>query len=153
MAMSMTETEQQRFERVAYPRTLGAARKAFKGWHERKRDDAIQECLAKMWDQWIRLVERGGDPEPILHGLIKYAVLWVRYDRKIAGRARMFDVFDYRAKMTRQHLDAQGKASPADRSDSGNGWIDWGLESGDDPAEMIAALEQVGLSIEQFLAA
>lgn len=151
--MSMIETEQQRFERVAYPRTLGAARKAFKGWHERKRDDAVQECLAKMWDQWIRLVERGGDPEPILHGLIKYAVLWVRYDRRIAGRARMYDVFDYRAGMKQQQLDGQGHASPSERGDSENGWIDWGLEAGDNPAELAAALEQAGLTIEEYLAA
>ena len=151
--MKTIEAEQDRFMRVAYPRTLGAARKAFKGWHERKRDDAIQECLSKMWDSWIRLVDRGGDPEPILHGLIKYAVLWVRYDRRIAGRARMYDVYDFRAGMQAQHLDAQGKASPTDRSDSENSWIDWELESGNDPAAMASALEQAGLTVEQFLAA
>lgn len=151
--MKTIEAEQDRFMRVAYPRTLGAVRKTFKRWHERKRDDAIQECLSKMWDSWIRLVERGGDPEPILHGLIKYAVLWVRYDRRVAGRARMYDVYDYRAGMQKQHLDAQGKASPADRSDPENGWIAWGLESGDDLAAMAAALEQAGMTADQYLAA
>src|SRR4051812_46732211 len=153
MTMKTIEAEQDRFMRLAYPRTLGAARKAFKGWHERKREDAIQECLSKMWDSWIRLVGRGGDPEPILHGLIKYAVLWVRYDRRIAGRARMFDVYDYRAGMRKQHLDDQGQASPIERSDPGNDWIDWEVASGDDPAALAAALEQAGLTLEQYLAA
>src|SRR4051794_36944552 len=117
MTMDTIETEQQRFERVAYTMTLAKAHKAFKGWHERKREDAVQECLAKTWDSWIRLVERGGDPEPIFHGLIKYAILWVRYDRRIAGRARMYDVFDFRAGLKQQRLDGHGHASPADRSD------------------------------------
>ncbi len=101
--------EHERFERVAYRRTLDAARTAFKKWHERKRDDAIAEMVAKMWDQWIRLVERGKDPERMLGTLIKWAILWVRYDRKIAGRARSYDVFDYRAGMRRQDLDSQGR--------------------------------------------
>jgi hypothetical protein len=46
------EVEHERFMAVAYTRTLKAAKRAFYGWHNRKRDDAIQECLAKMWDQW-----------------------------------------------------------------------------------------------------
>src|SRR3954464_15757977 len=89
--------EHERFERVAYRRTLEAARTAFKGWHERKRDDAIGEMMVKMWDQWIRLVERGNDPERMTGRLIQWAILWVRYDRRVAGRARSYDVFDYRA--------------------------------------------------------
>jgi hypothetical protein len=153
MTMSMTETEQQRFERVAYPMALRKSRKAFKGWHSRKQEDAIQECLAKTWDSWIRLVERGGDPEPVFHGLIKYAILWVRYDRKIAGRARMFDVYDFRAGYKQQRLDGHGCATPADRSDPNNGWIDWCLASGDDPADLVAALELIHLTVDEFLAA
>jgi hypothetical protein len=146
--------EQRRFMQVAYQRTLGAARKAFKAWHARKRDDAIQECLSKMWDSWIRLVDRGGDPEPILHGLIKHSVLWVRYDRRIAGRARMYDVYDYRAGMTRQDLDGQGKAHPSERSDRINGFLGWTPKARtDDPAGLAAALETAGVTLEQYLAA
>lgn len=62
------QAEQDRFMAVAYERTMAAARRAFKRWHEWKRDDAIQECQARMWDSWSRLVQRGGDPEPLLHG-------------------------------------------------------------------------------------
>ena len=64
------ETEQNKFMRLAYSRTLAAARKAFRSWHSRKKEDAIQETLTKIWDQWIRLVQRGGNelcmvsPEP-----------------------------------------------------------------------------------------
>ena len=151
--MDTIEAAQRRFMAVAYPRALGAARKAFKKWHSRKRDDAIQECLSKMWDQWIRLVERGKDPEPKLAGLIKFALLWVRYDRRIAGRAPSYDVYDYRAGMTPQRLDGQGKASPADRSDPGNAWIDWAVNAGaDDPAELVAALEAAGLTAGDWAA-
>ena len=70
--MMTIEVAQERFVEVAYPRTLRAAQRAFKSWHERKRQDAVQECLAKMWDQWVRLVNRGRNPEPLLNGLIKY---------------------------------------------------------------------------------
>ena len=144
--MFTIEAEQRRFMEMAYPRTLGAARRAFEKWHSRKRDDAVQECLAKTWDSWIRLVERGGDPEPILHGLIKFALLWVRYDRKVAGRAPHPDVYDFRAGMRRQQLDVQGNAGPTDRSDPNNDWIDWNVRTDDDPADWVAALEAAGLT-------
>jgi hypothetical protein len=147
------QAEQRRHMTLAYTRCERAARRAFKKWHERKRGDAVQEAQGKMWYQWRCCLEKGKDPAGMIGPLIHWAIMHVRYDRRIAGRAPCYDVFDYRAKMTRQRLDAQGKASAADRSDPANGWIDWGLETGDDPAEMIAALEQVGLSIEHYLAA
>jgi hypothetical protein len=147
------QVEQDRFMRVAYSRTVAAAHVATRKWNWRTREDGVAEFVGKVWDQWSRLIIKNADPEPMLGPLIHWAKMWVRYDRKIGGRGRNPDVFDYRAKMTRQHLDAQGKASPTDRSDSENGWIDWELESGDDPAEMIAALENVGMTIEQYLAA
>ncbi len=34
------ESEQDRFMRLAYARTVAAARKAFRPWHSRKREDA-----------------------------------------------------------------------------------------------------------------
>jgi hypothetical protein len=138
--------EHERFERVAYRRTLEAARAAFKGWHERKRDDAVAEMMAKMWDQWIRLVERGKEPERMLGTLIKWAILWVRYDRKIAGRARSYDVFDYRAGMNRQDLDSQGCPHPTERGDRKNYWIDWrSVKLEDDPALWAEAKDSLGL--------
>ena len=45
--MMTIEVAQERFVAVAYPTTLKAAQRAFKSWHERKRQDAIQECQAK----------------------------------------------------------------------------------------------------------
>jgi hypothetical protein len=109
---------------LAYSRTLAGARKAFRSWHPRKKEDAIQETLTKMFDQWIRLVQRGGNPEHIIGGMIHHALMFVRYDRKVAGRARRPDVFDYRSPLKQQLLDAQGCASPSDRSDANNGWLD-----------------------------
>ena len=55
----------------------------------------------------------------MLSGLIKYALLFVRYDRPITitGRARTPDVYDYRSNMKRQMLSDQG-AAPTDRSDA-----------------------------------
>jgi hypothetical protein len=147
------ESEQDRFMRLAYARTLAAARKAFRSWHDRKKEDAVQETLTKMLDQWIRLVQRGGNPEPIIGGMIRYALMFVRYDRKVAGRARRPDVFDYRSPLKQQHLDAQGYASPSDRSDANNGWLDWRTASGDDPADVVIALEATGLSLAEYYAA
>ena len=138
--------EHERFERVAYRRTLDAAKRAFKGWHERKRDDAVSEMVAKMWDQWSRLLVRGKDPERMVKSLIKWAILWVRYDRKVAGRARGIDVYDYRAGMTRQDLDGQGRPHPSERGDRQNGWIDWrGVRLDDDPALWAEAKDELGL--------
>ena len=110
-----------------------------------KREDAIQEAVVKMFDQWIRLVQRGGDPEPILGGMIYHALMFVRYDRRVAGRARRPDVFDYRSRLKQQCLNAQGHASPSDRSDAENRWIDWRVAGGDDPADVVMALEVTGL--------
>jgi hypothetical protein len=150
--MSTIQLEQERFLALAYTRTLRSAEKAFKSWHRRKRPDAIQECLAKMWDQWIRLVDRGRDPVPLLPGLIKYAILWMRYDRRLGGRARSFDVMDYRACMKQQLLSAKGEVSPSDRSDKGNGWIDWAVSARtDDPAQLALALEEAGVSLRDWV--
>jgi hypothetical protein len=151
-AMMTIKVAQERFVEVAYPTTLRAAQRAFKSWHERKRTDAIQECLAKMWDQWLRLVNRGKNPEPLLNGLITFAILWVKYDRRLSGRSRNIDVMDYRAGMKQQELNGKGEACPTDRSDKMNGWIDWTVKAKtDDPAQLASALEEVGLSLEDWV--
>ncbi len=142
---------QERFVEVAYPRALRAAQKAFKSWHERKRADAIQECLSKLWQEWVLLASRK-DPEPLLNGLIKYAILWVRYDRRISGRARNIDVTDYRSGMKQQGISAKGVVSPTDRSDKMNGWIDWAVSArSDDPAQLASALEEAGITLEEWV--
>lgn len=145
------DQEQQRFMELAYERTIKAANRAFWGWHSRKKDDAIAECMAKAWDQWHRLVLRHRDPEPMLNAIIKYSILWVRDDRRIAGRASTPDVFDYRSGFTQQLLSAQGQASPSDRSNRNNPWITFRTDTGDNPADLAAALEATGLTLEQWL--
>ena len=146
--------EKERFERVAYPFALRAAKRAFGGWHERKRADAEAEFMAKMWDQWARLLLRGKDPEPLLWPLIHWAKRWVRYDRRIAGRPRNIDIQDYRAGMTQHLMDGRGKLQPHDRADPINGWLDWsGVSRTDDPAALAAALEGAGVTLDQYLAA
>jgi hypothetical protein len=148
------DVERERFERVAYPFALRAAQRAFKGWHERKRDDAEAEFLAKMWDQWARLLLKGQDPEPLLWPLIHWAKQWVRYDRRIAGRPRNIDIQDYRAGMTRHLMDGRGKLTPHDRVDRGNGFLDWtGQARTDDPGELASALERAGMTLDEYLAA
>ena len=76
--------------------------------------------------------------------------MWVRYDRKIAGRARTPDIYDYRAGFTQQQLCDQGVASPSDRADAKNPWINWHVEAGDNPADLAAALEQTGVTLAQW---
>lgn len=105
-----------------------------------------------MWHQWICLVNRGRDPVPLIPGLIKYAILWVRFDRKVAGRARSYDVQDYRAGMKQQLLSGKGKVSPTDRSDRNNGWINWAASARvDDPCQLAIALEETGVSLRDWL--
>jgi hypothetical protein len=150
--MSIAKSEQDRFMTVAYARTLRSAQKAFRHWHERKREDAVQESLSKMWDQWSRLIQRGRDPVPLLPGLIKYALLWVMMDRKVAGRARSFDVQDFRSGLKQQLLSGKGEVAPTDRGDPMNGWINWAVKAKtDDPAVLAGALEEAGLSLEAWL--
>lgn len=142
----MDAAEQRRFMELAYPRALRAAQRAFKRWPRRKREDAIAEMVGKVWMTWTLNMEKGKEPLALLGPNIHWAILWVRYDRKIAGRARSFDVFDYRAGMKRQQLDGQGHARPTDRSDPINAWIDWAVRKDDDPAAWAAALEEAGLT-------
>ena len=138
--------EQRRFESVAYHRTLDAARTAFRRWHSRKRDDAVAEMLAKVWATWVYNLEKGKDPVALLGANVRLAVLWVKYDRRIAGRARNIAVFDYRAGMRYQDLDAQGRRHPSERSDRENGWIDWrAVKTDDDPAAWAEAKDELGL--------
>lgn len=143
---TMDAAEQRRFMEVAYLRALRTAQRAFQRWPRRKREDANAECVAKVWATWVYNLEKVKDALALLGPNIHFAILWVRYDRKIAGRARGFDVFDYRANMKRQQLDGQGHASPTDRSDPLNGWIDWSVRTDDDPAAWAAALEEAGLT-------
>ena len=147
------ESEQDRFVRLAYARTVAAARKAVRSWHARKQEDAIQKCLAKMWDSYSRLLQRGKTPKTMISGLVKYAILWVRYDRKIGGRSRRPDVYDYRSGFARQMLCDRGQATPTGRSSAENSWIDWTLSDGDDPADMVMATEGTGLSLAGYYAA
>jgi hypothetical protein len=144
------EVEQERFMLNAYPRTMTAAKRAFYGWHPRKKDDAIQECMAKMWDSYSRLLKRGKNPEPMISGLIKFALLWVRYDRKLGGRARTPDVYDYRSGFSQQMFSDAGQPTPADRSSAENSWINWDQSTGDDPCLLAAALETASISLNQW---
>jgi hypothetical protein len=144
--------EQDRFMSLAYGRTERAARRAFKQWHARKRDDAIQEALAKMWYQWRCCLEKGKDPAGMIGPLIHWALLHVRYDRRVAGRAHP-DVYDYRSRMKRQLMTGQGKIGPADRSDPANAWINFAVSARtEDPAELVAAFEMAGMSTEEWAA-
>ncbi|HEU5116863.1 MAG TPA: hypothetical protein VFT74_09335 [Isosphaeraceae bacterium] len=146
------KAEQDRFTELAYDRAERAARRAFKRWHERKRADAIAEMVGKVWATWAYNLMKGKDPLALLGPNIRWAILWVRYDRKIAGRGRCPDVFDYRSGMRGQQLSEQGQASPTDRSHPGNAWINWSVDAGaDDPSELVAALDGAGMAVAEYL--
>jgi hypothetical protein len=143
--------EQRRFLAVAYEPTLRAAERAFKRWPERKRDDGEAEFMGKVWDQWKRLLERGKDPEPLLYPMIHWAKQWVRYDRRIASRPRNIGIEDHRAGMVQHLLDGRGKLEPHDRSARINDYLDWtGAARTDNPAELASALEETGLTLEEW---
>jgi hypothetical protein len=146
------EVEQRRFMDVAYDRALRAARRAFRGWPESKRDDAEAEYIGKVWDQWRRLLlERGKDPEPLLYPLLHWAKRWVQYDRRLSGRPHNLDIQDYRARMTQHLMDGRGKLQPHDRADRNNAFLDWtGTARTDDPCDLAAALEETGITLSQW---
>jgi hypothetical protein len=146
------QVEHDRFMTLVYPRTLKAAKRAFSGWHISKQTDAVASCIGKMWCQWSLLLLRGRDPEPMIAGLIRHALLFVKYDRKpsIVDRARTPDVYDFRSGFKRQMLSEQGEASPTDRSDAANPWINWHVQAGDSPCELAAALEETNVTLAQW---
>ncbi len=54
--------------------------------------------------------------------------------------------------MKQQGIGSKGEVAPTDRSDKMNGWIDWKVKSKtDDPALLCSALEEVGLSLEEWV--
>ena len=112
---------------VAYDRTMMAAKRAFYGWHTPKQDDAVQECMAKIWDSWSRLLVRGRDPAPMTSGLIKFAILWVRYDRKIGGRAR--NIASLITVRTMPPTNRRPRSRHSLRSiDAAKRWINWAIQ-------------------------
>jgi hypothetical protein len=144
-------SEQATFERLAYQPAMRAAQRAFKHFPPQKQDDAIGEFMAKMWDQWRHYRENGKDPSTMVYPFIKWAKLWVSYDRKIAGRARSFDVQDYRAGMTDNTIDRHGVLKPRDRSARTNLFLDWNASSkSDNPSKLACELEQFNISLSQW---
>ena len=80
--------------------------------------------------------------------LVHWAIMHVRYDRRIAGRAPSFDVYRLPG---RDDPAATGRAGQGSARRTAatriNGWIDWAVDAGaDDPAELVAALESAGLT-------
>jgi hypothetical protein len=144
--------EQQRFMAVAYEPALRAAKRAFRGWPESRREDAEAEFIGKVWHQWMCMLMRMKDPQPLLYPFLHWAKRWVQYDRRIAGRPRNIGVEDYRAGMVQHLLDGRGKLEPHDRSSRINAYLDWtGAARTDDPAELAGALEESGLTQEEWL--
>jgi hypothetical protein len=79
---------------------------------------------------------------------------WIYQDRRLSGRPRNLDIQDYRSKMTQHLMDGRGRLKPHDRTDRINGFLDWtGAAKTDSPDDLAAALEQAGLSLEEYLAA
>ena len=119
-----------------------------------KRVDDEVEFLGKIWDQWARLLMRGKDPEPMLWPLIHWAKHVGPYDRKIAGPPPQPRHLRLPGRHDPALMDGRARPKPHERSDPINGWLDWtGQARTDDPAELAAALEAAGLSLEDYLAA
>jgi hypothetical protein len=145
------KVEHERFMSVAYDKAMRAAKRAFRGWPESKRDDAEAEYMGKVWDQWWRVVERGKDPVPLLYPFLHWAKRWVQFDRRLSGRPRNLDIQDYRAGMTQHLMTGRGKLEPHDRSDRRNDFMDWtGAARTDDPSALAAALETSDITLSQW---
>jgi hypothetical protein len=143
--------EHARFLTVAYPKAQRAAQRAFWHWHPSKRADAQAEFMAKVWDQWVRLLERGRDPTLLLYPLFFWAKRWVQFDRRLSGRPRNLDIGDYRARMAQHLMDGKGRLQPHDRADRVNGFLDFsGTARTDDPADLAIALAETGVTLEQW---
>ena len=88
------EAEHKRFMTIAYPRRPRGQHGGRSGTGEDKRDDAIQECLAKIWDSvesasssGVKNRSRCSTGSSSTPALVASTI-----DRKIAGRPRTPDV-------------------------------------------------------------
>ncbi len=72
---------------TADPGASWAAQRAFERSLGRERDDAIADCVAKVWATRVFNLETGDDSVALLGPKIQRAILWVRHDSWIAGRA------------------------------------------------------------------
>ena len=158
--MTKTPVEAQRWRRnktgscdLAYSRTLRRLGKPFApGTLARKRMQSrkpSRRCGIN-GSGWCRGVVT---PSQFIGGMIYHALMFVRYDRKVAGRARRPDVFDYRSGLKQQRSTVRAtpaRATGATRRTAGSIWR---LASGDDPAEVLAALEVTGLTLADLNAA
>jgi hypothetical protein len=143
--------EQDRFQRVAYSVAMRAALRAFKHFPPQKQEDAVAEFMGKLWDQWVRYRQSGKDPSTMVFQFIHWAKKWVSYDRKIARRAPMFDVQDYRAHMVDNTINRHGELRPRDRSARTNAFINWIRSHREtDPAVLASALETANVSLSQW---
>jgi hypothetical protein len=89
---------------TADPGASRAAKRVFARRPGHERDAAIGACVPKV--RATRFFDLGTDRGSVarLGPNIRRAILRVRYDRRIAGRASGFDVFDDRTNVTRQQL-------------------------------------------------
>ena len=100
----MGAAKQRPFLETADPGATRAASRAFERRPSRERDDAIAECVAKVRATQVFNLETGKDSVALLGPMIDRAILRVRCDRMITGRARGLGVFDDRANRKRQQL-------------------------------------------------
>jgi hypothetical protein len=101
---SMGAAKQRPFLETADPGATRSASRAFERRPSRERDDAIAECVAKVRATQVFNLETGKDSVALLGPMIDRAILRVRCDRMITGRARGLGVFDDRANRKRQQL-------------------------------------------------
>jgi hypothetical protein len=59
------------------------------------------EVLAISWKWWLRLVERGKNPEEFVSAIATFAVKQVRSGRRLAGQDKAKDVLSPRAQRTK----------------------------------------------------
>jgi hypothetical protein len=51
---------------------------------------------------------------------------------------------------TNENGGTDGEASPSDRADARNPWIDWQVQAGDDPALLAIGLEMTGITLHRW---
>jgi hypothetical protein len=101
---------------TADPGASWAAQRAVERRPGRERDDAIAECVATVWATRVFNLETGDDSVALRSPNIHWAILRVRCDRRIAGRAWGIEVFDDRANRKRQQLLIMGSDGRVARS-------------------------------------
>jgi hypothetical protein len=112
------DKSREQFMSTAYHRVRRTALKATRRLRPNDRGDVVATIVAMVWEDWLRVAERGRNPEELLGCIINCRIKHVFNGRRFNGvdGKGHFDVFDHNANMPswQEFLTSERQYTPAD---------------------------------------